>query len=174
MIEKMLEKIEELIDESTLSDKNSVSFLNECGIKFISAKKAKEIVQEVAKEYKAPVRCSTCANYTDTDEIDNGCYLCCKGIEDNYVAMKNSHRNSDLAIDSSHRWIPTADRLPTWDDYAKRFWVTIRCKETGYCTTNKMRWYNLWEYENGKRVSDIFEVIAWKPYEVPAPYQKGE
>ena len=71
-------------------------------------------------------------------------------------------------------WIPTADRLPTWDDYAKRFWVTIRCKETGYCTTNKMRWYNLWEYENGKRVSEIFEVIAWKPYEVPAPYQKGE
>lgn len=28
--------------------------------------------------------CNTCANYTDFDEVDNGCYLCCKGLENNY------------------------------------------------------------------------------------------
>jgi hypothetical protein len=28
--------------------------------------------------------CNTCANNTEPDEIDNGCYMCCKGIEDNY------------------------------------------------------------------------------------------
>lgn len=28
--------------------------------------------------------CNTCANYTEPDEIDNGCYMCCKGLEDNY------------------------------------------------------------------------------------------
>ena len=47
-----------------------------------------KIVKEVAKEYKAPIRCLTCARYTDADEIDNGCYLCCKGMEDNYKARE--------------------------------------------------------------------------------------
>ena len=39
---------------------------------------------EKQTEKKAPIRCLTCARYTDTAEIDNTCYLCCKGIEDNY------------------------------------------------------------------------------------------
>lgn len=32
--------------------------------------------------------CDTCANYTDPDEVDNGCYMCCKGLEDNYVPIE--------------------------------------------------------------------------------------
>ena len=40
---------------------------------------------EKQTEKKAPTRCTTCARYTGTNEIDNRCYLCCKGIEDNYV-----------------------------------------------------------------------------------------
>lgn len=94
-------------------------------------------------------------------------------VTDNYILRKDAIEIVQ-EVAKKYDWIPTADRLPTWDDYGKRFWVTIRCKETGYCTTSKMRWYNLWEYENGKRVSEIFEVIAWKPYKFPAPYQKGE
>ena len=31
-----------------------------------------------------PKDCNTCANNTDFDEVDNGCYMCCKGYEDNY------------------------------------------------------------------------------------------
>ena len=46
----MIEKILEQIDENTLT-KESVNFLNAHGIKFVSASKMKEIVQEVAKEY---------------------------------------------------------------------------------------------------------------------------
>lgn len=28
--------------------------------------------------------CNNCDNYTEPDEVDNGCYLCCKGYENNY------------------------------------------------------------------------------------------
>ena len=45
----MIEKILEQIDENTLT-KESVYFLNEHGIKLVSASKMKEIVQEVAKD----------------------------------------------------------------------------------------------------------------------------
>lgn len=46
------EKILELIEQKTIQHRDSISFFNECGIKFISANKAKEIVQAVAEEYK--------------------------------------------------------------------------------------------------------------------------
>lgn len=49
--------------------------------------RAKKIVQEVAKEYaekpKAPSRCDTCTHYI-ADVVPPMCYMCCKGIEDNY------------------------------------------------------------------------------------------
>lgn len=48
---KAFEKILELIKQNTIQHKDSISFFNECDIKFISAGKAKEIVQEVAEEY---------------------------------------------------------------------------------------------------------------------------
>ncbi|MGN0481591.1 MAG: DUF551 domain-containing protein [Lachnospiraceae bacterium] len=48
---KAFEKILELIKNNTIQNKDSILFFNECGVKFISAGKAKEIVQEVAKEY---------------------------------------------------------------------------------------------------------------------------
>lgn len=41
-------------------------------------RKIKVVQQEITKD------CNTCANNTEPDEIDNGCYMCCKGIEDNY------------------------------------------------------------------------------------------
>ena len=28
--------------------------------------------------------CNNCANNTELDEVDNGCYMCCKGFEDNF------------------------------------------------------------------------------------------
>ena len=48
---KAFEKILELIAQNTLCNRDSISFFNECGIKFISVGKAKEIVQEVAEKY---------------------------------------------------------------------------------------------------------------------------
>lgn len=32
--------------------------------------------------------CNTCANNTAPDEVDNGCYMCCKGLEDNYEPIQ--------------------------------------------------------------------------------------
>ena len=46
----MIEKILAKFDDNTLN-RESVIFFNSCGIEFISVNKAKEIVQEVAKEY---------------------------------------------------------------------------------------------------------------------------
>lgn len=46
-----------------------------------------EILAEIdeAENSKVPIRCLTCARYTDNDKIDNTCYLCCKGFEDSYI-----------------------------------------------------------------------------------------
>lgn len=46
-----------------------------------------EILAEIdeAENSKVPIRCLNCARYTDTDIIDNTCYLCCKGFEDSYI-----------------------------------------------------------------------------------------
>ena len=50
---KAFEKILELIEQNTIYNRGSISFFNECDIKFISANKAKEIVQEVEEEYNS-------------------------------------------------------------------------------------------------------------------------
>lgn len=34
--------------------------------------------------------CNTCANNTDFDEVDNGCYMCCKGLENNYEPIQTN------------------------------------------------------------------------------------
>ena len=80
MIEKILERLEEL--KITRSDDTpyGIGVLN-------GYAEAISIVQEVAKEYaepKEPSRCVTCANYDGEEIVDNICYLCCKGFEDNY------------------------------------------------------------------------------------------
>lgn len=34
--------------------------------------------------------CNNCANATEdfNNEVDTGCYMCCKGLENNYVPIK--------------------------------------------------------------------------------------
>ena len=39
---------------------------------------------EIVKQGCVTKNCNNCANYTESDEVDNGCYLCCKGYENNY------------------------------------------------------------------------------------------
>jgi hypothetical protein len=43
-----------------------------------------EYIIELEQGYISQKDCNTCANNTEFDEIDNGCYMCCKGLEDNY------------------------------------------------------------------------------------------
>ena len=85
MINRILERLEELIEKSFHDSLKGNPFA--CA-RNGAYHEAKEIVQEVAKESKAPIRCLTCARYTDNDKIDNTCYLCCKGYEDSYVAKE--------------------------------------------------------------------------------------
>jgi len=70
----------------------------------------------------------------------------------------------------SNGWIPytTNGELP---NNGQRVWLSFT---TPYTSFVKSAWwiYDHFEWENGKTVKDY--PLAWKPYEVPAPYQKGE
>lgn len=61
--------------------------------------------------------CKTCANYTDFNEVDNGCYMCCKGLENNY---KPKQTNADRI------------RSMTDEELAKTLTDDIPCKMCGY------------------------------------------
>lgn len=44
------------------------------------------IIHEEAKD------CNNCVNHTEFDEIDNGCYMCCKELEDNYEPIQTTQK----------------------------------------------------------------------------------
>lgn len=50
---------------------------------------------EIVKQGGITYDCNNCANYTEPDEIDNGCYLCCKGYENNYKPKADNGGVSD-------------------------------------------------------------------------------
>ena len=75
---EVFEKILELIEQNALKNRDSISFLNSCGINFISASKAKEIVQIVEREYnggwipcseRLPEEAFGCLVTVDEDDI---------------------------------------------------------------------------------------------------------
>lgn len=86
----------------------------------------------------------------------------------------------DMAIEAMKKqidggWIPVEQRLPECKPYSAVYWVTLKNK-FGLVCTRKMRWWEngRWVWTNGQDLGGEWEVIAWMPYEVPAPYQKGE
>ena len=52
--------------------------------------------------------CNTCNNYTENfnADVDNGCYLCSKGIEDNYEEKKDS-----AEVEKSHVELPSPEYI---------------------------------------------------------------
>lgn len=50
---------------------------------------------EIVKQGGVTKNCNNCANYTEPDEVDNGCYLCCKGYEDDYEPKVDNSGVSD-------------------------------------------------------------------------------
>lgn len=82
----------------------------------------------------------------------------------------------DVAIVSmekqlNNRWISTSERLPE-RDMSYSLYVTIKCKETGYISSQKMLWrYKDFIWFNGKKLSDKYEVIAWIHELMPKPYK---
>lgn len=79
----------------------------------------------------------------------------------------------------SDGWIPCSEKTPEFEIYSvTRLWVTMHRKGCGFYFVRTLRWNGYqgrWEWDNGKTLSDAYEVVAWREMVVPAPYQpKGE
>lgn len=81
----------------------------------------------------------------------------------------------DINVGSNDGWILCSEKTPEFEIYTlKRMWVTMHRKGSNFCFTRKLRWNGYqgrWEWENGKTISNKYEIIAWKPLEIPAPYK---
>ena len=89
MINRILKRLEEesFWAESTFDEDG---YLCDDGIQVVNLQTAKEIVQEVAKEYgytRTLNRCDSCIHYI-ADKVPPICYFCSKGMEDNYKARE--------------------------------------------------------------------------------------
>lgn len=84
---------------------------------------------------------------------------------------------TELAIQALEKqlnngWILCSERMPE-DDRSINTYVTIKHKETGYISSAKMLWfYGKFEWFNGRKISDKYEVIAWKYELMPEPYRE--
>ena len=86
---------------------------------------------------------------------------------------------SDINVGSKDGWIPYNEKTPEFEIYTLTpVWVTIRKKDGTFCWVTLLRWNGYagrLEWNNGKAISDTYEVLAWKKVNYPAPYQpKGE
>jgi hypothetical protein len=88
-------------------------------------------------------------------------------IKDMHLAIKI------LQQQSTNGWMPASERLPD-SDVSTRVYVTIRYKETGHIRTDRLRWFfGYFQNLNGSRLSEKYEVIAWKPDRLPEPYKEA-
>ena len=78
-------------------------------------------------------------------------------------------------IDLPGKWIPCSERNPEFEIYSvKKLWVTMHRKGWDFRFVRQLRWngyQGVWEWENGKTISDEWEIIAWKPVYIPEPYK---
>lgn len=89
--------------------------------------------------------------------------------------VKDERDNFDRLREESDDWIPCSEKLPDVDKYsAKTYWVTMHVKDFNNYFTKSMKWNGYlkrWEQSNGKKVSNYWEIVAWKEYITPEPYQ---
>ena len=87
---------------------------------------------------------------------------------------------NQLAEEYNNGWIIcSSGEMPKCGEFdIKKVWVTMHRKGIDFYFTRKVCWNNYhkrWEWENGKEMADVWQVIAWMYIEVPAPYHpKGE
>lgn len=78
-------------------------------------------------------------------------------------------------INPQIEWIPTRKQLPRNEYFKYKCWATIRNIEGDRPFVVKLRWvYGYWQWENGKRLSDKFVVLAWMREKVPVPFYPEE
>ena len=173
-MQKYFEKIKEGLEESgkimyrypTVEDPPGYSLI-QTGEKDILVSNAIEIVNQVEKECRDKF-------------VSIGTYKQVAWERD--IAIEQLHEleyEFGQKIHSSDGWIPCSEKTPEFEIYAiKRMWVTMHKKGCGFHFSRQLRWNGCmgrWEWENGKTVSDGYEIVAWKPVDIPAPYQpKGE
>lgn len=76
-------------------------------------------------------------------------------------------------------WIPCSSGvLPQMGNTDnKLIWVTMHQKGVDFYFTRKVNWnhyYKRWEWDNGKKIADEWEVVAWLYINIPEPYQPKE
>ena len=86
---------------------------------------------------------------------------------------------NQVAEECNDGWIPYNEKTPEFELYTLTpVWVTIRKKDGTFCWVTLLRWNGYdgrLEWNNGKSISDTYEVLAWKKVNYPAPYKpKGE
>lgn len=105
--------------------------------------------------------CSNCANYTEPDEVDNGCYLCCKGYENNYKSKADNGG-----------WIPCDERYPTDDSYILLSFDNFSVPCVGRYEADETGGNFYIGDEDETCVSEDLYVNAWQP--LPEPYHPKE
>lgn len=92
-VAKVVEKLEELKTRYFLTIANTEDEKSDFAYENVGNALDKAI--KIVKHGGVDKDCNNCANYTESDEIDNGCYLCCKGYENNYKPKVDNDGMSD-------------------------------------------------------------------------------
>ena len=85
----------------------------------------------------------------------------------------------DTNVPSNDGWIPCSEKTPEFEIYSvTKLWVTMHRKGCAYYFVRTLRWngwQGRWEWDNGKQLSDAYEVVAWRQFDVLKPYKpEGE
>lgn len=77
-----------------------------------------------------------------------------------------------LEAQQADRWIPVTDHLPEWE-YVKNIWVTVQRRGYEHRILMRLNWdYHRFQHPNGKAVSELWEILAWRLPEYPKPYKE--
>ena len=93
--DKVVEGLEAKENEAILKAPNTSDITNPEYQKWMMKSYGFKEAIEIIKQGGVSKNCNNCANYTEPDEVDNGCYLCCKGYENNYKPKADNDGASD-------------------------------------------------------------------------------
>lgn len=184
-MQKYFEKIKERLEKQKENSSYITDGIANRRIYDNGIKNAIEIVNNVAEECKDRIfingqccwqscacteKCQECNRYTLGD-ADIDWYESIEAWDDEF--------GKDTNVPSNDGWIPCDIKTPYFEIFeCRKIWVTMRKKGHKFCFSRQLRWNGYdgrWEWDNGKNVSDEYEILAWKPLDIPAPYQpKGE
>ena len=69
-------------------------------------------------------------------------------------------------------WHLCKDEKPEFAGFGKLYWITAVYRATGLRMTRKAYWHGKWAWQNGKDITESWQVVAWRPYTVPEAYRE--